>query len=99
MDKYLLYLISVFFVIGGIDYILGSPLKIGGKFEEGIKTMGSLGLGMIGIYSLAPIISKALSTAIIPICRVLNIDYSIFTSIFFCYRYGWISDGKSAWVE
>ena len=63
MDKFVLYLIGSFFVIGGIDYITGSPLKLGGKFEEGIKTMGALGLGMIGIYSLAPILSNFLSTA------------------------------------
>ena len=61
MDKIVLYLIGSFFVIGGIDYILGSPLKLGVKFEEGIKTMGALGLGMIGIYSLAPILSNLLS--------------------------------------
>jgi ethanolamine transporter len=78
MDKFILYIIGSFFVIGGIDYILGSPLKLGGKFEEGIKTMGVLGIGMIGIYSLAPVLSNSLSTAIIPICRVLHLDPSIF---------------------
>ncbi|MBK5242975.1 ethanolamine utilization protein EutH [Clostridium sp.] len=82
MDKFVLYVIGCFFVIGGIDYILGSPLKLGGKFEEGIKTMGVLGLGMIGIYSLAPILSNFLSTAIVPICRVFHLDPSIFPASF-----------------
>ena len=82
MDKFILYLIGSFFVIGGIDYILGSPLKLGGKFEEGIKTMGVLGIGMIGIYSLAPILSNSLSTAIIPICTVFHLDPSIFPAAF-----------------
>lgn len=82
MDKFILYLIGSFFVIGGIDYILGSPLKLGGKFEEGIKTMGVLGIGMIGIYSLAPILSNSLSTAIIPLCRILHLDPSIFPAAF-----------------
>lgn len=82
MNKFIMYLIGVFFIIGGIDYILGSPLKLGGKFKEGIKTMGALGLGMIGIYSLAPLISKFLSTAIIPLCKVLHLDPSIFPSAF-----------------
>ena len=40
MDKLILYLIGSFFVIGAIDYITGNHLKLGGKFEEGIKTMG-----------------------------------------------------------
>ena len=78
MDKLILYLIGSFFVIGGLDYILGSPLKLGGKFEEGIKTMGVLAIGMIGIYSLAPVLSNSLSTAIIPICKIFNLDPSIF---------------------
>jgi ethanolamine transporter len=78
MDKFVLYIIGSFFVIGGMDYILGSPLKLGGKFEEGIKTMGVLGIGMIGIYSLAPILSNFLAASIIPICRVFHLDPSIF---------------------
>ena len=82
MDKFILYLIGSFFVIGGLDYILGSPFKLGGKFEEGIKTMGVLGIGMIGIYSLAPVLSTSLSTAIIPICRILHLDPSIFPAAF-----------------
>lgn len=78
MDKLVLYIIGSFFIIGGIDYITGSHLKLGGKFEEGIKTMGALGLGMIGIYSLAPVLSNLLAAAIIPLCRVLSLDPSVF---------------------
>lgn len=80
MDKVVLYIIGAFFVMGGIDYILGSPLKLGGKFEEGIKTMGALALGMIGIYSLAPIISRLLSAAIVPACRMIDLDPSVLPS-------------------
>lgn len=82
MDKLVVYLIGTFFIIGGIDYILGSPLKLGLKFEEGIKTMGALGIGMIGIYSLAPILSNFLSTLIMPISKVLHLDPSIFPASF-----------------
>lgn len=82
MDKFVLYIIGTFFILGGIDYILGSPLKIGGKFEEGIKTMGALGLGMIGIYSLAPILSNILSVMILPVTEVFKLDPSIIPSAF-----------------
>lgn len=82
MDKLILYLIGIFFVIGGIDYVLGNPLKLGAKFEEGIKTMGALGIGMIGIYSLAPLLSRVLSMIIIPFSKVFNFDPSIFSSAF-----------------
>ncbi|MDN3015744.1 ethanolamine utilization protein EutH [Paenibacillus sp. BSR1-1] len=82
MDKFVLYLIGSFFVIGAIDYITGNHLKLGEKFEEGIKTMGALGLGMIGILSLAPIFTNFLSSEIIPICRVFNLDPSIVPAVF-----------------
>lgn len=77
MDKFVLYLIGSFFVIGAVDYITGNHLKLGGKFEEGIKTMGALGLGMIGIFSLAPVLTSLLSAEIIPICKVFHLDPSI----------------------
>ncbi|MEG0439842.1 MAG: ethanolamine utilization protein EutH [Solibacillus sp.] len=77
MDKFVLYIIGTFFVIGAIDYMTGNHLKLGEKFEEGIKTMGALGLGMIGILSLAPIFTNFLAAEIVPIFRALNLDPSI----------------------
>ncbi len=82
MDKFVLLLIGSFFVIGGMDYITGNHLKLGRKFEEGIKTMGALGLGMIGILSLAPILANFLSAKIIPICQVFHLDPSIIPAAF-----------------
>ncbi|GAA0176787.1 ethanolamine utilization protein EutH [Clostridium sediminicola] len=82
MDKIILYIIGVFFVLGGIDYIIGNPMKIGKKFEEGIKTMGSVGLAMIGIYSLAPVFSKILAIVVIPLCNTFKLDPSIFPATF-----------------
>lgn len=82
MDKLILCIIGIFFVIGCIDYVLGCPLKLGKEFEAGIKTMGALAFGMIGIYSLAPIFTKLLSSSVIPLCNAVNLDPSIFTSSF-----------------
>ena len=82
LDKVILYLICIFFVMGGIDYILGNRLELGEKFEEGIKTMGALSLGMIGIYSLSPILADSLAVVFKPIGKIFNIDPSIFTSTF-----------------
>lgn len=78
MSNIILYIIGVFFVFGGIDYILGNKFKLGEKFEEGIKSMGVLAISMIGIYSLAPIISNGLGTVIIPLFKMLHLDPSIF---------------------
>jgi len=78
MSNIILYIIGSFFVISGIDYVLGNKFKLGEKFEEGVKSMGVLALSMIGIYSLAPMISNALGTFIIPIFNMLHLDPSIF---------------------
>lgn len=82
MGGIVLYLIGAFFVIGGIDYVAGNPLNLGQKFEEGIKAMGAVGLGMIGIYSLSPVISQVLSKAVIPVSRLFNVDPSAFAASF-----------------
>jgi len=88
MDKIMLYLIGIFLIMGGIDFILGNPFKIGHKFEEGIKIMGALGLGMIGIYSLAPVLAEFLFATAIPICRVFHLDPSILPSAFLAIEMG-----------
>ncbi|MDU1855783.1 MAG: ethanolamine utilization protein EutH, partial [Clostridium baratii] len=38
MENLILYSISIFFLIGAIDYIIGNKLKLGKYFEDGIKT-------------------------------------------------------------
>ena len=64
MEKIMLYIIALFFIIGIIDYIFGNKLKLGNGIENGIKSMGSLALSMIGILSITPTISDLLSNYI-----------------------------------
>ena len=78
MSNIILYVIGSFFVISGIDYVLGNKFKLGEKFEEGVKSMGVLALSMIGIYSLAPVLSKELGSVVVPIFKMLHFDPSIF---------------------
>ncbi len=40
MESILLYIVSIFFVIGAIDYIEDNRFKLGASFEAGIKSMG-----------------------------------------------------------
>ncbi|WP_026486526.1 ethanolamine utilization protein EutH [Caldanaerobius polysaccharolyticus] len=82
MGNVVLYLIGVFFAIGGLDYAIGSPLGLGKKFEEGIKAMGAVGLGMIGIYSISPAISQVLLIAITPVSKVFGVDPSAIAASF-----------------
>lgn len=82
MDKIVLVIISIFFVIGGIDYILNNRYGYGEKFETGIKSMGALALAMGGILAISPLFGNALRGVVIPIAKWTSVDSSIFTSIF-----------------
>ena len=84
-----------FFVIGGLDYIFGSPLKLGNKFEEGIKAMGTLALGIIGIYSLSPFLLTYLTPAAGRISAFLHIDPSILPACIFPVDMGGYQISKS----
>jgi len=83
METPVLIIMCAFFVIGGFDYIFGSPLRLGNKFEEGIRTMGPLALGIIGIYSLAPFLLTYLTPATGMISLFLHIDPSILPACIF----------------
>lgn len=81
MDKIILYIITIFFLVGAIDYFTGNKLKVGEKFYEGITTMGPMFWAIAGIYSLTPIISHFIGIICIPISNILSIDPSLFPSM------------------
>ncbi|WP_066895923.1 ethanolamine utilization protein EutH [Clostridium nigeriense] len=80
MEKIMLYIVGIFFIIGIIDYIFGGKLKLSKGVEGGIQSMGSLALSMIGILSITPIISDALTKYIIPLLSKSFIEPSIISS-------------------
>ena len=81
MDKIMLYIVAIFFIIGIIDYIIGNKFKLGIKLIEGINSMGALALSMIGILSITPIISNILTRSILPLLKESSfIDPSIISS-------------------
>ncbi|SCG81711.1 putative protein yxeR [Proteiniborus sp. DW1] len=100
MNEVVLYTIFAFAVLGCIDRVLGSKFGLGEKFEEGFKSMGSLAMSIIGIYSLAPVISNQLSRIIAPMFTALGVDPSILpASILACDMGGYISAARMAQTE
>lgn len=79
MGNIVLYIVAIFFLIGAIDYIDGNRLELGNVFEDGIKTMGSLAISMVGILSLTPVFSQVLSEFLVPIAQRISLDASIFS--------------------
>ena len=83
MDRPVLIVMSFFLVAAGLDYIFGSPLKLGNKFEEGFKAMGTLALGIIGIYSISPFLLAILGPGVQALSSFLHIDPSILPACIF----------------
>lgn len=80
-DKIIIYVMAAGILIGGIDRIIGNKFGLGKQFEEGFNAMGPLALGMVGIMTLAPVISKLLGPVIIPVFTWIGADPAMFAII------------------
>lgn len=80
-DQMIIWLMAIGILIGGIDRILGNKFGLGEQFEEGFNAMGPLALGMVGIVTLAPVISRVLGPVVIPIFSWMGADPAMFAII------------------
>ncbi|WP_455129354.1 ethanolamine utilization protein EutH [Pseudoramibacter alactolyticus] len=80
-DKIILWVMAVGLLVGALDKITGNHFGLGDQFDEGFNAMGPLALGMVGIVCLAPVISKVLGPAIIPLFKILGADPAMFAAI------------------
>ncbi len=80
INDIILYIIIVFLILGAIDVCLGNKFGLGDKFKDGIQAMGPLTLAMVGIISLAPVISSLLLPLIAPVYGVIGADPSAFAN-------------------
>lgn len=74
----LIAIMAVFALLGGLDRILGGRFGLGSRFEEGILSMGSLALAMVGIVTLAPVLAGILKPVVVPVYRFLGADPAMF---------------------
>ena len=81
----LIWVMATFAVLGAVDRLLGNRFGLGEGFEEGIMSMGSLALAMVGIVSLAPVLAGMLRPVVVPVYRFLGADPAMFAgSILAC---------------
>ena len=74
-----------FAVLGAVDRVIGNRFGIGEKFEEGILSMGSLAMAMLGVICLAPVLAAVLKPVVVPFFRALGADPAMFAgSILAC---------------
>ena len=71
------YVMLAFALVGALDRCFGCKFGPGKAFEDGFATMGPLVLAMIGINTVAPLLSKYLAPVLTPVCQSVGIDPSV----------------------
>lgn len=74
----LVAVMAAFAALGALDRIFGNRIGLGPEFENGILSLGSLALSMVGIISLAPVLAKVLRPVVVPVYRFLGADPAMF---------------------
>ena len=74
----LIAVMAGFAVLGAVDRILGNRFGLGEKFEEGILSMGPLGVAMLGVIALAPVLAAVLRPVVAPVFGLLGADPAMF---------------------
>ncbi len=78
VHEILIAIMAVFAVLGALDRIFGNRFGLGKEFENGILTMGSLAMAMIGVICLAPVLAAILKPVVVPVFRFLGADAAMF---------------------
>ena len=78
INDVVIWIITIFLIVGAVDFCLGKKWGIGVQFEEGILAMGALALSMAGIIVIAPLLAEFLTPIIVPIYRLFGADPSMF---------------------
>jgi len=78
INEIILYLMTVFMVLGALDRIFGNRFGLGAEFENGIMTFGSLALSMLGIICLGPVLAKLMRPVVVPVFQFLGADPGMF---------------------
>ncbi len=78
MFEILMWIFAAFAILGALDRIIGNRFGLGQKFEEGILSMGSLAIAMIGIITLAPVLANLLKPVVVPVYSFLGADPAMF---------------------
>ncbi|QWC25053.1 ethanolamine utilization protein EutH [Bacillus haikouensis] len=88
LNELIIFIITIFAVIGGLDKLSGNRLGLGGEFTRAFQSMGAISLSMIGIISLSPVLADFFMPIITPFYLWLGADPSMFASTLFALDMG-----------
>ena len=77
-NEIIIYCMVFFAAIGCLDWITGNRLGVGKAFEEGILSIGTLTISIVGIVVLVPVIAASLKPIVVPIFEMLGADPAMF---------------------
>lgn len=83
ISKIVMTILAIFFAAGAIDSMLGNRFGLGEPFLKAFRMMGSLALGILGLYSLAPAAAQGIGTLVQPLAQATGIDPSAFPALIF----------------
>ena len=82
VSRIILYIMTLFFVLGALDRCFGNKFGLGAEFERGFSLMGSTALTIIGLICAAPFIAQVIQPVVVPIYSFLGADAAMFSGAF-----------------
>ena len=77
MNVIISWILAIFALIGGLDYLFGNKLGFGNKFERALQLMGPMALSITGVIVMIPILSLGLQKTIVPLFAAIGFDPGI----------------------
>ena len=81
IDRIILSVFGIMFVVGAFDYLRGNKNGLGKKFFEGLQTFAPLMLAMAGFIVLTDLLAKLLTPVISPVFSAVGADPGLFSGI------------------
>lgn len=78
MNIVISWILAVFALIGGLDYLFGNKLGLGSKFERALSLMGPMATSITGIIVMVPVLSLGLQKTIVPLFAAIGFDPGVF---------------------
>ena len=81
IDRVILSIFAVMFLVGALDHLRGNPWGLGKKFYEGLQSFAPLMLAMAGFIVLTDFLAKLLTPLVAPLFSAAGADPGLFAGI------------------
>ncbi|WP_281679356.1 ethanolamine utilization protein EutH [Synergistes jonesii] len=80
INSVIVFIMTIFMIVGAIDKIRGNKLGYGEEFDNGFNAMGPLAIAMAGVVAAAPVLAIMLKPIIVPLYSLVGADASMFAT-------------------